>query len=305
MSTLKQKQDYYRWPSSGWRYKEPPSLSHDVEMAMEREGLNVDYRFIWLGVDVIRQFEKDMNPVVRGDPRACRYQMRNIGFENESGLVVPRVVPWLEPKKAFVHTRQLQKVYYLDDDGHRVNVARPELVPPQKITQFEFEFHHLGALEWRIEERVGEGSAVNMQTIFPGASVEQWYSIGSIRSKRGLYQEPSILHVEDLLKRRWENLNLSKNEITKVARSEAAQRETDAAWDEVITAEADRQELEGMAADIIDTKIARAAHSTNAKHYIDQSGAEHTLWEDESGGHAQIDFTVPTKPTEDRTHAAE
>lgn len=296
MSSLSEKQDYYRWPSSGWKYKIPPTLPHDVEMAMEREGLNSDYRFIWLGVDVIRQFELDMNPVVRGDMRACRYQIRRISFEKEGQLLVPQLVSWLAPKKAFVHARQLQKVYYLDDDGHKVTVARPELVPSRKITQFEWEFHHLGALEWRIEERTGAGSRVDLRAIFPGATSDQWYSIGTIRSKGGLYQEPSMLHVEDLLKRRWENRNLSQKEIAEVAQAENAQRETDRAWDERIQADSDRAELEGVGADIIDTVVARASHSVEVSGYKDETGATHTLWEDESGGHAQIDFTIPNQP---------
>lgn len=236
--SLEEKRAYFIYPSSGWTYKTPPELSPDVAREMEREGLNENYRFIWCGVDVVRTSETDLAPEVRGDRRACRYRKVQMGYTQIGSMRVPRIVDWLEPKNLFVNTRQPHAFFYLDDDGHRVEISQPEFVPPGKLVQVDFLFHALGRLHWRQEQRISDEQQATMHIGDDG-----WVSIGTTKAKDGRYAEPTLAHVLDLVKRRSEDRNRSKKELVAIARKESAQREEDAKWDKLITEAEDKAEI--------------------------------------------------------------
>lgn len=204
---LKEKQEYYRYGDSGITYKIAPPLPDDVAQAMRDEGLDQKYRILWLGCAVVRQRENDPNPVIRGDRRACEVAMRRIGG---------RLVPWLQPKKLYMRTRQPQGFKYEDSLGVMQSVKRPDLLPDGVIAKADYLWIDYGALEWRIEQR-NTGEELAAINLFKKDEVpaESWRSILTIRSRDGFYQEPSMEHVEILRKREWQNRNANLDEVVK------------------------------------------------------------------------------------------
>lgn len=234
-SRLREKQEYYQYGDSGWTYKTPPVLADDVSQAMQRpygpqgQKLSDKYRFIWLGAAVVRETEGDTRPIVRGDPNACEYQLRRIGSV---------MVPWLMPKKMFVRTRQPKRFFYVDGLGVQNDVTRPDLVPDSYLLQVEFMYVEFGDLEWRIERKYTGEELVTSRVFRKSEQVpsSQWRSIQTIRSKDGFYHEPCMAHVDGLIKREWEDRNLSKRELDVVTAHETAERQE-------IKAEEDRSRL--------------------------------------------------------------
>lgn len=241
---LSEKKDYYRYGiQQQWCYKQPPPLSRDVTEAMIRLGLDQDYRFIWLGVAVVRTEEVDLNPVVLGDRAACRFIPMQIGTKVSNGVIVPDIVPWLEPKKVFVYARQQDYMYYLDDDGHQVKITRPEFAPPKKTVLFRDKFICYGQLRWRIEQRFTGQQLVDAGVYHHSQDVpsEEWRAIETIKAADDTYAEPEMWHVERLQQFAFEGRNAHLSDVvreqvlTRIKRHEekeaAVEAEAKAEWD--------------------------------------------------------------------------
>lgn len=285
MKTLAEKQAYYVYPDGAPRYLAPPALPREVSEAMkaaEREcpGIGERYRFLWMGCSVVRKAEFDENPIVKGDKRACMLQPWDV--YGDGSCVVLR----LQPRKLYIRKKEPNGYIYTNMDGHKVRVARADQVPviaKQGLAVADFNYVEYGHLEWRIEQRIF-GQPLDPFPLFPG---EDWMCIQTIKSADGFYHEPSVLHVQDLVKREWQNRNLRIKDVVI------------AEYEEKMTAQEEREKAEDIEArrqigEIVDDVFDHAERAPRSvSQYRDETGAAHTLWEDSRGdGHAQIDFTI-------------
>ena len=255
---LRELQQYYRYPSAGLTYKTPPELPREVADAMESHGfggepLSAKYRFIWLGVATVRASETDGKPAVRGDERACKYQMYFV--DNMPCLR-------LEPKKLHMRTRSPQWLCYRDAKGNTVRVVRPDQVPnkvngQKPTTWWQYVYTDFGALEWRIEQRVFGDDLVRAQLFKRGDDMpkEVWQSVMTIKSANGLYAEPSLLHVDDLRRREQQERSLSRFQLSEVTREEYKQRSDAAAEAEAEFERKERAAFEEICDDVIDFNL--------------------------------------------------
>lgn len=258
MSSLSEKQSYYTYADGSPSYKRPPTLPREVSEAMkaaEREcpGISERYRFLWMGVAVYRTAEFDENPIVKGDKRACMLQPWDI-YGDQSCVVLR-----LQPRKLYIRKKEPNGYIYTNLEGHKVHVERMDQVPilaKQGVVIADFNYVEYGHLEWRIEQRIF-GAPLDKFPLFPG---EDWMCIQTIKSADGFYQEPSVLHVQDLVKREWQNRNLRIRDVVVADYEEkmSAQEKREAAEDVE-----SRRQIQEIVDDVF-SHAERAPHSVNA-----------------------------------------
>lgn len=229
MSLTKERREYYRYGASGWTYKQPPVLAPEVVNEMKRLGLDRNYRFVWAGVAVIRDEPNSTAPEVRGD-RAATW------------IVNGR----LEPKWLHVKARQPKYLCYRDERGHVCRTTRPELIPPGRLTWWEFHYVEYGKLLWMVEYRADPEVLIATNAAHKDeVEIDGWTWIQTLETAEtdehaeGLYYEPDVTNVHMLAEREFENRNANLKEVAKrdskfraARRAEKDEKINDRAWKE-------------------------------------------------------------------------
>lgn len=269
---------YYRYGTNreNWDYKQPPRLSNDVVELMKRERVDDRYRFLWMGIATLRSAEDDINPIVLG-PRpesrqACCFVPMQVGFRQagsvitgEQGLVVPKIVQWLQPKEMFVRIKKAKFWYWTDEEGKIHQAPRPDdLVTPANTVVHRFDvILELGHLVWELQFKLTGDQLVAGHFYKPAdAPKEYWHTIKTFRSPTHGYLEPNVLDVEEMIiKREWENRHLSAAEMREkikanaIAEQQRRQEAADAAE------AAGKAEFDAQAEDIINFSMTKAPNA--------------------------------------------
>lgn len=265
--TESEKLDYYRYGGSPseWSFREPDVLSPDVIELMRRERVDHDYRFLWMGAAVVRVHgnEIDRNPVVRGDPRACVYQPKELIL---NGILAKGL--WLQPKDLFVQVLKVGYWYWTDGEGVRHKADREDqlVAPAGTLVRRQDLLWDLGHLVWTLQIRITGERGVEDRLYSPAdAPLEYWQTLKTFRNPAGGYLAPTVLDVDNMiLKREHQNRALSQGQMRELITRENAeigQRKQEAQ----ARAEANQKaEFNALTEEII-ADNSRAAHSTSGR----------------------------------------
>lgn len=231
--SLSDKQDYFKYGTEKWSYKQPPSLDDSLVQGMKREGFDKNYRVIWGGVAIYRTEAETLTGEIRGDRRATR-----INEDNQR----------LQPSYLFGRARQPVKEWccYSDDDGHKVRTTVENLVPPGKFIRWEMDFQYVeyGILNWFLEY------------LYEG----EWHCLKRLETPEGLYYEPDVRTLEMIRKREYENENEDLNEVAERERLIMAKISQERA---AIEERKKRAMIDAMVADQLRRAEARRVYSLN------------------------------------------
>lgn len=201
--SLSEKQDYYRYGASDWRYKEPPALDLLVRAEMEAHPELENYRFIFGGVAIYRDEPAGQIVELKGDPEAVEPNMT-------TGIIEPR----------YMHgkVRQVFRHAFKDDLGRVVHTTRPDLLPKEVVSWEVSSYVMYGICRWFVEQKVSAEVAVGAGAYRkddPNLREHVWYTIDTFESPEGLYTEPDPLYVQRLVKREHENRNENLADVVK------------------------------------------------------------------------------------------
>lgn len=200
MPGLTEEQQYYEYASRPFRFKTPPVLNRELQEAMQREGLDNDYRFIWGGV-----------VLVRDEPNSPKYQIARGSID-----ACEPINGTMMPKHIFQRVTQARGLFYRNGLGQKVCVARAELAPPDKAVEIEYKFVDLGILRWYVETRLNGQQLVESGYYRDDEPVpaDEWVCIGQIHSQ-GRYYAPGLEWIDLLKKRVWENENRPLKDVAR------------------------------------------------------------------------------------------
>lgn len=258
-----EQQYYYRYglDYSTWEPKHQPSLPREVAEAMKREHLDDKYRFLFMGVAVVRSSEKDPHPVVIGDPRATHVVTMPMGILQGDGSVVQEYIPWLTAYRFFGRVKRIDYWYWLDDDGARHKGSRADqlIAPPGKPILRQDKFIDFGHLQWELQIKASANDLEESGLYAPGkAPGFEWQTIQTFRSPEGWYLEPDVRDVEPLVKQEWENRNAHLPDV--VAKSVAARIKRYREFEAEQQSKA-KEEWDAFAAQVIRDHERQAAYS--------------------------------------------
>lgn len=235
MATHEQKEEYYRYGEgrANWTFKEPDVLPDDVTALMKHERVDDRYRFVWMGVAVVRDAEKlTPNPVVMGDRAACVFTQYQVGYKQSPNIITaqalwePHIVDWLMPKSLFVRVKQTAFWYWLDAQGKIHQANRPDelVAPPGVVIKPQNVLVELGHLVWQLQTKLTAHQLVDGCYYSPAdAPSEYWHTLKTFRNSWNHgYLQPTVEDVDSMiLKREHENRHLSPGEMRELIKATA------------------------------------------------------------------------------------